>query len=701
MNDDIQEFTGDSCAATCLDQKQPNLTKEQMLMRFIRDTDARDGGFGQAVADVERLFDEGSISASEAAERLGLSIREFVAEFILDDRMAASLGIHEDEREAVVNNAAEALNEELWGRSIRAFVGECVITEEDFAAARASGGPERLARLRQAVSVLPTDMLGLSLRRAMSVGYTLEEFVETVVFTQDWLAAAGIDDEEERASLFKKALRALSAAEEFIFNAYWFSAPRTPDREIPDDLVEELSEAIAARQVGLTTSILAKWDCRRMLVFPTQKNAAALLDQFAQWIDFDFTYLPKVEAGVEQFRRMPRSSLASVDSLHLDIAEGLVSLHNENFDEAISYFNSARRAAHKIKAPEFIATCLYYLARAYWKKGIYSKALRCARRAKRRRENVNPPEKVAVIKMVEGWLLFLNGDRKASQVLAEATEVLVRTDDFINHGNALSFQGRLHKEGGAFAEAMGCFRDAIAAYQKAEPRHRNIARTYVNMADVCYLKARLLSDPESRPEVLRLRDEAYGYLEAAEEIYGEDPGRHHRGLGEVHNTRALLYSAAGEFENANAEVEKAYLRGKHKGDHLLMGKAKKNQCLILNERQQSIKASPVGDAAAISAALEAAMQQAFRSADQALDHAEKIENRHLKARCYICLGYSLVKVEKDYKQAHSYYLKASDYLTEEEMNQGSWRANLEKLQLAIGECQREARCREALEMALS
>jgi tetratricopeptide (TPR) repeat protein len=150
--------------------------------------------------------------------------------------------------------------------------------------------------------------------------------------------------------------------------------------------------------------------------------------------------------------------------------------------------------------------------------------------------------------------------------------VFAKTDDYTNHGNALSFSGRLCKDEEQYDKALDFFEDAVWSYQRADPKHRNIARTYVNMADVCFLHARTLSQDPSCPErVLERRLEAFEYLEAAEEIYNVDRERNYRGLGDLHNLRGLLYAASGEFERAKVEIEKALFFGSQKKDHIVIG----------------------------------------------------------------------------------------------------------------------------------
>jgi tetratricopeptide (TPR) repeat protein len=246
---------------------------------------------------------------------------------------------------------------------------------------------------------------------------------------------------------------------------------------------------------------------------------------------------------------------------------------------------------------------------------------------------------------------------------------------------------------GQYEKALELFEDALWAYQKADARHRNIPRTYFNMANVCFLDARnLSSDPECRARVLERRLEAFEYLEIAEEIYHLDPSRNHRGLGKLHNLRALLYAASGEFSNAKAEIERAYFFGRQTKDHLIMGKARKNEWSILTDERGGSAMQTAGEPSN-----EAIL--AFASAEDGLRHALKTNNKRLQARCCLFLGHSLLVLNRDHERAESYLERARLCLdagpwqqrsTEPNPSQQTyWDKKLKALQEAIESCKKE------------
>ncbi len=629
--------------------------------------------FEYEVAEVERLFSEGKISVETGAERLGLTTREFLAEFVFTK---ANLSATEkQEQEAQIDSATAAIDEMKLGRSIRNFVLTCCIAGNEVDQATAQS--DEIRKLVEALQSLSADLLGVRLRQSLSVGYSLAEFVEEIIFNQEWRAANNVD-QETLMSLMSKTVSALKSADEYLFNEAWFSALQVGPKKIPDRLIERLIRFFSRRLFRDAKELLEEWDDRELLVSPTQKNAAILLSQYAQWIDFDFSYAPRVEATIAEFRRLPRNLFLPIESAHLDVSEGLINLHSENYNDAIVHFKYAMKMAHSQRDHDLMVICLYYLSRAYWRKGLYLKALHYARRAKKRNEKLARPERGGAIEMLEVFLLFILGDKEtAQQRLHRAQKALLGTDDF---GNAKSFEGKLCQAKGEYEKALEIFREAVRIFHSSEcgrVRHRNIARTYIDMADVQFLLARDLSkNGGSRAKILELRLEAFEYLAAAEQIYLQDPERNHRGLGKVHNMRAFLYAAVGEFERATAETELAYFFGSRKNDHLLMGKAKKNQWNIMTaarERKPATDDDDVNDAIL-----------AFASAEEALHHAEKTNSRRLQARCHIHLGHSVLRLDRDYVRAQQCYDKAQHCLAESNLlGQEHWREKMDQLQQEI------------------
>ena len=612
--------------------------------------------FEYTVAEVERLFADGALSALEAAEMLGLSLGEFVEQFVLDEEWLSALGVvDQHEKEELIAAVTKVLGREANGLSVDEFVEEHILDDDFFSLPEVRGRGTRQEIIRQALEGLPTDFLGILLRRELSVNTSLHEFVQTFVLTEAWFLRLGINDPGVRRTLIDKASSALAGLSEYIFNNLWFTAFAMKDREISDNFVEKLGEEIASREIESVTKRLAMWDHRTVLLSPNEKNAATLLGFYAQWIDFDSSYLPRVEELLLQFRRLPRNN-RSLEAAHFETAEGLVGLHNERYDEAIMYFKRAMQLADEHAHRDLSAVNRYYLARCLWKKGNYKEARKFTRAARELDDPLTRQKRIAAIKMVEGWLCFLDGNMtEARHLLGEAEAELKETEP-INHGNILSFYGRLYLKEERYDRALKYFWKAILAYQRGDPKHWNIARTHANIASTYYLRAgQVLATGGSRRKLLRLRVKAFEHLDAAEHIYKGDPNKkHHRGLGKVHHLRALLYTAADELDRARVEAEKAFSLGLAKDDHILMGRAKRVLWKAVPDPFKSLALS-----------------------QEVLLHAERTDNRTLRARAYINMGRNLLKIS-DFEQAKKYLEDAHKCLTREERERPYWREAFRK-----------------------
>src|ERR1700751_6425553 len=90
-----------------------------------------------------------------------------------------------------------------------------------------------------------------------------------------------------------------------------------------------------------------------------------------------------------------------------------------------------------------------------------------------------------VMRVLESWLWFQKGNAKqALQILQEAESALNKTDDHLTLGNIQSSYGRIARRQGRYQHAIEYFTAAINQYRQRDPRHRNIARSLNNLANV-------------------------------------------------------------------------------------------------------------------------------------------------------------------------------------------------------------------------
>lgn len=353
-------------------------------------------------------------------------------------------------------------------------------------------------------------------------------------------------------------------------------------KKSPANLASKIADAIADRRIRQAKKMFDEQRKQIAALSPSRKDTADLLYVSAQWIDFDPLYLPLVERAITRFRQVPCDSLTVRDSALVDMAEGIVNLHREEYDGAIKHFDQAMTIADRYGISNLRVDARYHLARCFWKKGSYRAALDYIHKLKELNTGLDRPKLTAVAEMIEAWLYFLLEEfQKAEEVLKRAESELAGTDNSYERGNIASFWGRLARRRGEYDLAIEHFSQAISEYLqysnlfKHIPVHRNAGRTHDNIAVALILKARKLEDQPKRSvaehNVKELRQEALQHLAAAESVYLDNPDQPHRGLGKVHNNRAWLYCDEGEFELAKEEAARAYNLGNEKNDHLVMG----------------------------------------------------------------------------------------------------------------------------------
>jgi tetratricopeptide (TPR) repeat protein len=436
---------------------------------------------------------------------------------------------------------------------------------------------------------------------------------------------------------------------------------------ISNKLVEAIGQAFASREISQAIYILN--GCRQTMANPRplQANATILLDYFAWGVDIDSSFLTLVERLSREFDDVPRPAFAARERAHLSTALGLVDLHRGNTDAAISRFRAATNQADAAWDTDMMIVSRYFTARACWKKARYREALPFVLSAIELQQRNSCPRRLAVIRLTHAWLLFQLGSiRKARQILNECDASLRESGDIITKGDILSFRGRLAKEKGDLRGAIKMFWRAIDEYGNCDPRHAHVARTYINLANVCHLRIRELRRKEHRlGDANRLWHEALRFLELAEDIYRNSIVPNTRGVGKAQLARALLHADAEHTDEATQAAAKAFLLGKDSSDFILMGRAKRIQWKTESDPQEAIE---IGQ--------------------QTINYAEKTDNVRLKARAYLYYGNSLLSCQVGgraarLREAGEYANKAVECLKPDLLRQPYWRKALEGLRQLI------------------
>ena len=420
------------------------------------------------------------------------------------------------------------------------------------------------------------------------------------------------------------------------------------------DFLPRLRDDLINRRVGSGLSFLESRRAEIELLDPGEKGAARLLGYLAQWVDLGFASPALIKDILSRFPRSARSTLALTDYIHLRMAEGLVAMYAEDFEQAIRHFEFAGSLDQDLADAELLSYSNFWIARCLRQSGRYDDALAYAGRAEQLARDAGFEYVAAVIQVLESWLVFQKERPKdAVSLLHKAEAVLGRTDDSITRGNIQSAHGRIARRAGKYQRALEHFALAIDEYKKQDPRHRNLARSLVNVATVKRLIALQLQRSLDRDTALRqtgrprpdsaasaarvrthiaeLRTEAFQDLDEAFGIYQEQQNR--RGLGAIHINRGFLHLDQGALDLAAREAAEAFRGGEEKADYIQMTRARLLQCMIENAKheEQIEEASGPNQAA----------RMAEEHARDAIELARHTQNPRLLARGYVWHGITL------------------------------------------------------------
>jgi len=396
-----------------------------------------------------------------------------------------------------------------------------------------------------------------------------------------------------------------------------------------EKVISTIAKAVRSRDIARALRLIqAKIDALESV--GSLKSRTKLLAYCAWAIDYDASYLDVVEVSLKQFKELPVSELPLCVLAHVTLAEALVQFHREDHNDAKNGFEQLRDDADRINDSELMAVSRYYLSRTLRKRARYPEALEVIRQAKEIDSAAGNKARVAAMELAEGWLLFVQGAvKEGQQVLIHARELIAH--HWCDLGDALSFQGRIHRKERQYTEALDCFTKAVEVYAKHKLPRRHVARAYRNRAVVFRLLALdLLKDrkphsdrTEINNEITKLRKNSLADLEQARVLYDQlNPNRHTYELGIIHLSRAEVYFDAFELNQAEAEAETAYEYGKSKDNRIVMAEARviqSNQARNRGKREDA--------------------RRAYQFANEAIEIAKELgHHQRLLARAYIAKG---------------------------------------------------------------
>jgi tetratricopeptide (TPR) repeat protein len=416
-------------------------------------------------------------------------------------------------------------------------------------------------------------------------------------------------------------------------------------------LTAMLRAALADRRISEGIGLLQK---SRGVVQKSTKTAefAELVGQIAQWVDVGFDQPELIHHLTQRFDSRDRNKLPLIAYAHLRMAEGMVLMTQEVPDRAIEQFDFVLNLGSDFADSQSLSIVHFWKARSLRKKGEYDAAMVCTSKARDTAMQTGSNRMAAVMRVLESWLWFRRAKSKeAIRILQDAESVLAETDDFATLGNIQSSYGRIASRAGNFDEALEHFTNALEYYKRREPRHRKLARTLTNMAQVERLLAERLSNridseverrrqtpgsaasetklvTRDRARIQDLRRQALAHLNEAAAIYRRHPNHH--GAGKMHLAYGELRLDDGDYESASAEVDRAFELGEEKSDAILMARARILGCMVAMARADD----EIGDGA--DAGSHARRADMFIR--EAIELASRTQDRRLLATAYIRKG---------------------------------------------------------------
>jgi len=429
-----------------------------------------------------------------------------------------------------------------------------------------------------------------------------------------------------------------------------------PELEIPAEFLKQLREDIAWRRIASGLESLAVHKRLVESCGPRQKNAAILLEYFAQWVDIGFSGRSLLKKLLARFSGVTRESLSLLEFAHLKMAEGLMAMAEEEFGKGIQCFETVLALEEEISDKAVLSIANFWMGRCLRRQGRYDDALGYVAKARELALRLKYPKMAAVMHVLEGWIAFQEGrPEEAARILREAEEVLADTDDWVTLGNISSAYGRIARRRGNYEQALSRFEKAIEQYNQRDPFNRNLARSFVNIAFVKRLlalqlankmdseaakirkkrpggaKSAAFSTPRGREQLTRLREEAFEHLAKARAIY--DRYDDHRGNGNVHVTFGYLNLDEGELDRAAAEGATAFRLGDEKKDSVLKARARM--------LQSSVECAKFEEQIEEGSSRVPSSQLACEFSREALEAAKHTQNRRLIAKAHIALGLAL------------------------------------------------------------
>jgi tetratricopeptide (TPR) repeat protein len=445
--------------------------------------------------------------------------------------------------------------------------------------------------------------------------------------------------------------------------------------KIPESLLKDLREAVTLRRIDHGVRLLRKQRALIRSCGPNQENAGVLIGLLAKWVDMGFDQPELVRRLVKRFPAQIWPGVNVNDFLHLQVAVGFIHLCDQEDEKAIHHFEVVLSIANEIDDYDLMTIMNFWIGRCYRRQGRYEDALRYVVKAREMAAGLKHFKTVAVIQVLEGWILHQEGRlSEAASILRAAEKFLLQTDDYVTRGNLKSVYGRISRRRGDYEEALRYFQAAIEEYKKRDEQHRNLARCLVNIAFAKRLialelgneidsdalrkrKKRAEKSPRTsdsqgrRSHVQALRQEAFRNLAEAARIYKRH--QDYSGLGNVEISSGYIYLDDGALDLAASRAEKGFLLAEQKNDIVLKARARILQSETERAKVEEEIIEPV--------APRQSSRRAVEYAQEAVRFAHETQSRPVIAQSLVTLGLAFLK-DGDAENARDCCDRAADLL---------------------------------------
>ena len=425
---------------------------------------------------------------------------------------------------------------------------------------------------------------------------------------------------------------------------------------IPLASLDRLRCHLLNRQIGLGMGLLAQYREALSSLDPLEPDAGMAVGTLAQWVDVGFDGGALLAELIGRFEKVHRNRLSLANYVHLRMAEARTAMAGEDTAEALQHLDFVLAMQGELEDQVLTVVAGFWKARCFRRSGEYDRALEVIQQANAGAVRLGAVHLAAVIRTVEGWLMFQKGrPKEAARLLQESNATLRDSDDYIALGNIQSAYGRMARREGRYDHALQHFEASIEFFQKREGLEGYLARSLTNIAQakrLLALQIRRHMDAEwelrrhneegprtdGQPKAARLERmhqllrQAQSDLARAAAIY--DRGHTHHGSGNVRVNAAYIQLDRGNFEGAEESAREAFELGATKADYILMCRARILQALVGNARYEE----QIGEGEDSTRYA----QVAHDCATEAVELAKHTQSRRLLARAHICHGLTLV-----------------------------------------------------------